>query len=64
MDLNKKWSYDQRLKRLLPHHKVTMNKYVFKITILLFLFRKSKSVNYEECDLATTTRSLFTKIST
>ena len=24
MDLNKKWSYDQRLKRLFPPHKVTM----------------------------------------
>ena len=48
MDLYKKWSYDQRLKRLFPPHKVTMNKYVFKITILLSLFRKSKSANYED----------------
>ena len=48
MDLNKKWSYDQRLKRLFPPHKVTMNKYVFKITISLSLFRKSKSANYED----------------
>jgi len=48
MDLNKKWSYDQRLKRLFPPHKVTMNKYVFKITISLSLFRKSKSASYED----------------
>ena len=48
MDLYKKWSYDQRLKRLFPPHKVTLNKYVIKITIFLSLFRKSKSANYED----------------
>ena len=53
MDLNKKWPYDQRLKSLFHPRKVTLNKYVFKITILLSLFRKSKSVNYEDWDLAT-----------
>ena len=62
MDLNKKWSYDQRLKRLFPPHKVTMNKYVFKITISLSLFRKSKSASYEDWELAI--RSLFSTIST